>query len=134
MNQTTSSFLVLALSFVPLVVHGQTKTRTTPQAPSVISDVDGTQLLRMCNKSDTSMELQFCDAFIVGVRDGVVLATQLRDAKQIIETPVAAKQEQLRAVVVKYLNDHPEEHHKPAALLVIFALSNAFPPHNEAAK
>jgi len=80
------------------------------------------------------MELQFCDAFIVGVRDGVVLATQLRNAKQIIETPVEAKQEQLRAVVVKYLNDHPEEHHKPAGLLVIFALGNAFPPLDKAAK
>jgi len=81
-----------------------------------------------------TIEMQFCEAFIVGVRDGVVLATRLRDAKPIFETPAEAKQEQLRAVVVKYLNDHPEEHHKPGALLVIFALGRAFPPKDNTAK
>jgi hypothetical protein len=77
---------------------------------------------------------QFCEAFIEGVRDGVVLATELRDAKPIIETPADVKQEQLKAVVVKYLNEHPEEHHKPAAVLVIVALSQAFPPQEKAAR
>ena len=67
-------------------------------------------------------------------RDGVVLATELRDAKPIIETPADVKQEQLKAVVVKYLNEHPEEHHKPAAVLVIVALSQAFPPQEKAAR
>jgi hypothetical protein len=56
------------------------------------------------------------------------LATKLRDAKAILDVPVEVKQEQMLAVVVKYLNDHPEERHKPGALLVIFALSKAFPP------
>jgi len=117
------AFFVGMIFLSSMMCRSQTRTKN-----AVVSGVDGSQLLRMCNESDTSMELQFCDAYIVGVRDGVVLATQLRDATQIIETPVEAKQKQLRAVVVKYLNDHPEEHHKPAALLVIFALSKAFPP------
>ena len=76
------------------------------------------------------MEFQFCDAFIVGVRDGVVLAVTLRDAKPILDIPKDVKQEQIRAVVTKYLKDHPEELHKPAGLLVIFALSKAFPPQD----
>jgi Rap1a immunity proteins len=70
----------------------------------------------------------FCSGFIVGARDGAVLATKLRDARAILDVPVEVKQEQTLAVVVKYLNDHPEERHKQAALLVIFALSKAFPP------
>jgi hypothetical protein len=70
----------------------------------------------------------------LGVRDGVGLATKLREAKPIFEVPVEAKQVQLKAVVVKYLTEHPEEDHKPAALLVIFALSHAFPPAGMTAK
>jgi Rap1a immunity proteins len=92
-----------------------------------LSDVHGTELLRFCNRSPGTAEFQFCDAFIVGVRDGVVLAVALRDAKPILDIPKDVKQEQMRAFVVKYLNDHPEELHKPAGLLVIFALSKAFP-------
>jgi len=41
-------------------------------------------------------------------------------------------EKQLKAVVVKYLNDHPEEQHKPASELVIFALGKAFPPESDA--
>jgi len=80
------------------------------------------------------MEFQFCDAFIVGVRDGVVLAIALRDAKPILDIPNDVKQEQMRAVVMKYLKDHPEELHKPAGMLVIFALSQAFPPQGQTKK
>jgi len=100
----------------------------------VVSDVHGTELLRMCATESASAEAQFCYAFILGVRDGVVLTAELRGTKPIIETPVEAKQEQLKAIVVKYLKDHPEEHHKPAAMLVIFALSQAFPPQDKAAR
>ena len=92
-----------------------------------VSDIDGVGLLDWCNQPEGSA-LQFCEAFILGVRDGVVLTTELRDSKPLIDPPFEAKQHQLKAVVVKYLNDHPEEQHKPAALLVIYALSRAFPP------
>jgi hypothetical protein len=94
-------------------------------------DIHGTELLRFCNMPDGTTGSEFCQAFIVGVRDGVVLATQLRGVKQIMDTPLEAKLDQLRAVVVKFLNDHPEEHHKAAALLVIFALGEAFPPQDK---
>ena len=99
-----------------------------------VSDVRGTQLLRFCNRPESTMEFQFCDAFIVGVRDGVVLAIALRDAKPILDIPNDVKQEQMRAVVMKYLKDHPEELHKPAGMLVIFALSQAFPPQGQTKK
>ncbi len=93
----------------------------------VVSDLDGNRLLQICSASKDSHS-DFCSGFIVGARDGAVLATKLRDAKAILDVPVEVKQEQMVAVLVKYLNDHPEERHKPAALLVIFALSKAFPP------
>jgi Rap1a immunity proteins len=103
------------------------------QRKVTLSDIDGAGLLDFCSKPEGTA-LQFCEAFILGVRDGVVLTAELRDSKPLIDTPFEAKQHQLRAVVVKYLNDHPEEQHKPAGLLVIFALSRAFPPEDKARK
>ncbi len=139
MQRTALCFLSLTFLYFPLVAHGQKVDHTTGQAPPpaknvVVSDVQGTELLRSCHMGFGTNGFQFCEAFIEGVRDGVVLATELRDAKPIIETPADVKQEQLKAVVVKYLNEHPEEHHKPAALLVIVALSQAFPPQEKAAR
>ena len=139
MNRTALSFLMTAVLFFPLAVHGQPKNQTTsqtspPSKNAVISDIHGTELSHLCNMQVGTAGMQFCEAFIVGVRDGVVLAAGLQDAKPLIETPVEAKQDQLIAVVLKYLNDHPNEHHKPAALLVILALKQAFPPQEKAAK
>jgi len=103
----------------------------TSQARSkdvVISDLHGTDLLRLCKTPEGTNQAEFCSGFILGIRDGVPLTTNLRNAAPIFEEPSEAKQDQLKAVVVKYLNDHPEEHHKPAGLLVLFALRKAFPP------
>jgi hypothetical protein len=130
--------LCLALLLFPIVAIGrQSATKTTRQVPSKnvgVSDTRGTELLHFCNMQVGTSGMQFCEAFIVGVRDGVVSATELRDAKPLFETPAQAKQEQLTAAVVKYLNEHPDELHKPAALLVILALSDAFPPSDKATK
>ena len=138
MKRTALGFLSLAFLYFSLVADGQKVDHTIGQAPppakNVVSDVQGTELLRSCHMGFGTNGFQFCEAFIEGVRDGVVLATELRDAKPIIETPAEVKQEQLKAVVVKYLNEHPEEHHKPAAVLVIVALSQAFPPQEKAAR
>ena len=97
----------------------------------VVSDIHGNDLLRMCASQVGTSEETFCTGFIVGARDGVVLATELREVKPIFEMPVEVIPEQLKDVVVKYLKEHPEEHHKPGGLLVIFALSKAFPPQDQ---
>ena len=139
MKRTALCFLSLAFLYFSLVAHGQKVDHTTGQAPPppknvVVSDIQGTELLRSCNMGFATNGFQFCEAFIEGVRDGVVLATELRGAKPIIETPAGAKQEQLKDAVLKYLNEHPEEHHKPAAVLVVAALSQAFPPQEKTAR
>jgi hypothetical protein len=100
----------------------------------VVSDIHGNDLLRLCNSHDGTSEAEFCSGFLIGIRDGVVLATELRSVKRIFEMPLEVKQEQLKDVVVKYLKEHPEEHHKPAGMLVIFALSHAFPPQDKTVK
>ncbi len=139
MKRTALGFLSLAFLYFSLVAHGQKVDHTTGQAPPPtknvgVSDIQGTELLRSCNMPFGTIGFQFCEAFIEGVRDGVVLATELRNAKPIIEMPAEAKQEQLKDAVLKYLNEHPEEHHKPAAVLVVAALSQAFPPQEKTAR
>jgi hypothetical protein len=139
MKRTALGFLSLAFLYFSLVAHGQKVDHTTGQATPPtknvgVSDIQGTELLRSCNMPFGAIGFQFCEAFILGIRDGVVLATELRDAKPIIETPAEAKQEQLKDAVLKYLNEHPEEHHKPAAVLVVAALSQAFPPREKTAR
>jgi Rap1a immunity proteins len=139
MKRTALCFLSLAFLYFSLVAHGQKADHTTGQAPPpaknvVVSDIQGTELLRSCNMPFGTNGFQFCEAFIEGVRDGVVLAIELRDAKPIIETPAEVKQERLKAAVLKYLNEHPEEQHKPAAVLVVAALSQAFPPQEKTAR
>ena len=61
--------------------------------------------LRICRAPENTSEVNFCTGFILGTRDVAALATSLRDAASICETPKEVKQDQLRAVVVKYLND-----------------------------
>ena len=139
MKRTALCFLNLAFLYFSLGSSWTESRPTTGQAPPptkniVVSDIQGTELLRSCNMPFGANGFQFCEAFIEGVRDGVVLATELRDAKPIIETPAEAKQEQLKDAVLKYLNEHPEEQHKPAAVLVVAALSQAFPPQEKTAR
>ena len=129
MSQIMNLFLAGAILLSSVIAVSQTRSKEV-----VVSDIEGTELLHMCATESTSADAQFCYAFILGVRDGVVLATELRGAKAVMEPPVEAKQEQLKAIVMKYLRDHPEEHHKPAALLIIFALSQAFPPQGKTEK
>ena len=113
-----------------MVLLGSMSLGSQPQRNVTVSDIDGAGLLDFCNKPEGT-SLQFCEAFILGVRDGVVLTTELRDSKPLMDTPFEAKQHQLKAVVVKYLNDHPEEQHKPAALLVIYAFEPGVPARRQ---
>ena len=76
MKRTALCFLSLTLLYFSLVAHGQKVDHTTGQAPPPtknvgVSDIQGTELLRSCNMPFGTIGFQFCEAFIVGVRDGV---------------------------------------------------------------
>src|SRR6266852_4189124 len=98
MTQMKSTFLVGAILLSSVILVSQTRPKEV-----VVSDIHGTELLRMCDTKNSGAEPQFCYAFILGVRDGVVLTAKLRDAKPIIEAPAEVKEEQLKAIVIKYL-------------------------------
>lgn len=92
-----------------------------------ISDLTGNDLLRFCNSHEAS-ETNMCTGYIEGVRDASMFATVSLKSKPFFSVPSQVSSDQLREVIVKYLRDNPETRHKPAGLLTIFALKEAFPP------
>ena len=130
MKGTYPAAFMLALTLVLLAgsaVSSQPK-QAGDQKPTlvVVSDLDGNGLLRFCS-SELSSELSFCIGYIEGIRDGLVFGTIGRKGKPFFAIPDKVTSEQLKDVVVKSLKEHPETRHKPAGMLTIFALEEAFP-------
>jgi hypothetical protein len=100
----------------------------TTQSPVLANDKFkiGSALLRECN-SDVFRAT--CTAYISGVVDGseLISGDGKREAKLVCIPVDSVTAGQLRLVVVKYLNEHPEELHQPASWLIEFAFIKAFP-------
>jgi hypothetical protein len=93
----------------------------------VASNYSGNDLLRDCSDRNNVPSFSFCLGYINGLRDGVVFASLGPGAKPPFEISDRVELGQLKDVVVKYLNEHPEERHLHAAVLVESALAKAFP-------
>jgi Rap1a immunity proteins len=93
----------------------------------VASTYSGNDLLRDCSDRNDGPSFSFCLGYINGLRDGVVFASVGLGAKPSFEISEKVELGQLKDVVVKYLNEHPEERHSRAAVLVQSALVRAFP-------
>jgi Ssp1 endopeptidase immunity protein Rap1a len=96
----------------------------------------GEEMLKKCKKiPDTaSFDAGFCAGFV----DAVLDTLNMWEASDVFEKrshdkdvrfclPEEVTNGQILLVFVKYLEDHPEELHKPANLLLIEALRKAFP-------
>lgn len=93
----------------------------------VVSAYSGNDLLRDCSDEKNVVSSSSCLGYINGVRDGVVLASVGLGAKPSFEISKNVELGQLKDVVVKYLNEHPEKRNLHAAVLVHSALAKAFP-------
>lgn len=88
----------------------------------------GNDILSMCKDPSATLEWkelagdQSCLNYIMGVFDGYEVTS-----KGGICRPEGVTFGQVELVVLKYVKDHPEELHEPAAALVLLALKNAFP-------
>jgi hypothetical protein len=67
----------------------------------------------------------FSEGYFMGYVAGVFDVTCLLN---LFSTPTNVTQGQICAIVVKYLNEHPEEWNQPAFNLIINALHKSFPP------
>ena len=99
---------------------------TYPRAAMSISGMTGNELLEYCeNESVYSQSL--CNGFIDGAGDGF-LSYALYIGRQLpFCYPEGATVRQMRRVIVKYLEEHPQDLHYGAADSAFIALEDAFP-------
>jgi len=99
-----------------------------PIFPASAAEIDGNLLLQDCNEATASFGFGYCAGYVAGVAH-LVSVESYEGSTYFWKScpPKAATTEQLVDVVKKFLNEHPEDRHRPALLLVLKALSNAFP-------
>jgi len=101
--------------------------------PQIRKYMNGTQLAEACLSTDIQMQKSICPTYLMGVSDGFeVIAGALglageKGAELSFCKPKRFVLAQYQRVVTKYLRVHPEELHHGAALLVLKALTEAFP-------
>ena len=101
-------------------------------APALISPrasaefYTGNKLYEYC-KAAESFGGGVCGGYVVGVLAGVEFVEGATKGVQTICIPDSATAGQVRDVVVRYLDAHPEKRHLHAGGLVWAALSAAFP-------
>lgn len=97
--------------------------------------ITGSELLRNC-KGDYPAPLNYvvemqCMGYVSGVLDGIQLNTKICPESKFICSPdEGLTVEQLTKIVIKYLEEHPEDLQEEAKVLVIIALAKAFPCKN----
>lgn len=87
--------------------------------------VHGNELLQICkSEPDVPDAFDGCDTYIVGATDALdLVALHLTN----ICRPERHSIQQLRDITVQWLEEHPEERHRPAAKLIGLALAEAWP-------
>jgi len=91
-----------------------------------VSTVTGNQLLEYCESKDAFAQ-GLCDGYITGASDIESMEGSAFPDRRRSCTPNTVTNGQMTDVVVKYLKDHPEERHMLAAVLVVEAVTKAFP-------
>lgn len=88
---------------------------------------DGNDLRNNCDavlKGESGARAGLCAGFMDGYRQ---LASMLPDQKLLCLPSEGVKMEQFIKVVIKYLDQHPEKLHLPAAQLIYDSTNEAFP-------
>ena len=71
-----------------------------------------------------------CIRYILGLVDGIQAAGATRSERMffcIPDSPGTPSEEEFVKVILKYGDDHPEDMHRAAAVLVVKALARAYP-------
>ena len=95
--------------------------------PAFAAGTDGNVLYRQCTAT-SAIEQVACHQFIIGVVDGINLASET--GLEPFTLPTNVKGEQVKDVVLRYLRDFPERRHWSGAVLVWNAMRGAFPNPN----
>jgi len=87
----------------------------------------GNDLVEVCDETN-ELILALCSSYVGGIADAHVAFVNLEIMESVWCVPkVGIMGSQISRVVAKYLKEHPEELHFRASLLVVLALTEAFP-------
>lgn len=96
----------------------------------------GNDLLRMCrgavdpsvvSTSEAGYDAIFCMGFVHGLEEAHTLISSIQPGAKLFCIPAGVTLNQLVRVIVKYLQDRPEDLHDRGVLLAVGALARAFP-------
>jgi hypothetical protein len=88
---------------------------------------DGNTLQEWCTSSDR-WGMGACRGYIAGARDMLLdWKNNITENWSVVCEPEGVTAGQAAAVVIKWLNEHPEKRHEGAQMLVFMALNEAFP-------
>ena len=95
-------------------------------------DMTGNKFLADYCRDPNEFGSGLCIGYVMGLSDGIAVQQDLllnkpRILWQNICRPEGVTSGQLRDVVVKYVEDHPEKRHEPVWLLAIVAMRSAWP-------
>ena len=86
----------------------------------------GNDLWNSCNRPQ---QIE-CSGYVTGVIEGFFLAEAEQKVSSIMCIPRGVANSQATSIVIKYLRENPSSRHKSASLLVVLAISEAFPCNN----
>ena len=89
--------------------------------PSSAQFYDGNDLKRTCDRGS-----DFCNGYIIGAVDDLVMQQQVDGAKKYYCIPAGSETTQVVDIVKRYLTNNPEKRHWPASFLVTNALSETY--------
>jgi len=96
--------------------------------------IDGNMLLEKCDSVSSSLDRTECLGYVAGVMDAAVTMLDSLRAASSTKVPTmyclptgGIQLGQASRVTLKWLKDHPEKHHLRGDVLVMMAMSDAFP-------
>ncbi len=91
----------------------------------------GNELLPKCEefvtKTDHYFDSAICQAYIIGITDASITFVNWNNMEKDMCLPDNVGSRKLVRVVIKYLQEHPEDLHLSASSLVLNAFIKAFP-------
>jgi Rap1a immunity proteins len=101
---------------------------------------DGNKLLHDCitvvkgtpDRPEDGVNAGWCLGYLAGISDMRGLIEQVPNISPEC-TPQEVTMAQKTRILMKYLNSHPEELHRPSVVLVVIAMNEAFPCHTQTA-
>lgn len=101
-----------------------------PVSPAAAEDVTGTRIVEFC-MSDAGPDLALCHGFFRGLSDTHSIYAAMGKGLHLYCLPRGVTQEQFERVAFRWMEKHPEDLERPAAVLIIQSLHEAYPCNDD---